>query len=96
MSKITVVARIVAKQDFVEALKAELIKLIIPSRAEQGCISYNLHQDNLNPSVFVFYETWEDTSAIEKHINTDHYKNYAAAVANLIEEKVVNKMTLIA
>ncbi|MBI5483322.1 MAG: antibiotic biosynthesis monooxygenase [Deltaproteobacteria bacterium] len=96
MSKITVVAKIVAKKDCIEAVKAELLKLIPPTRKENGCIEYNLHQDNSDPAVFLFVETWESAAAIEKHITTDHYKAYAKALDGLLEEKVVNKMTRIA
>ena len=96
MSNITVVAKIVAKKDSVEAVKAELLKLIPPTKRESGCIEYNLHQDNQNPSIFLFYETWEDAASIEKHINTDHYKAYVKALDGMLEEKVVNKMTKIA
>jgi quinol monooxygenase YgiN len=95
MSKITVVAKIVAKKDCIEAVKTELLKLIPPTRKESGCIEYNLHEDNSDPSIFLFYETWEDAVSIEKHINTDHYKAYAKALDGLLEEKVVYKMTRI-
>ena len=95
MSKITVVAKIVAKKDCIEAVKAELFKLIPPTRKENGCIEYNLHQDNQDPSIFLFYETWESVAAIENHITTDHYKAYAKALDGILVEKVVNKMTRI-
>ncbi|MBI2354422.1 MAG: antibiotic biosynthesis monooxygenase [Deltaproteobacteria bacterium] len=96
MSRVTVVARVVAKRDAVAAVKAELLKLIVPTRGEGGCIEYTLHQDNEDPAVFVFYETWENASCLEQHTGTDHYKAYVGAVAGMIEGKVVNKMTRIA
>jgi len=95
VSKITVVAKVVARKVAVEAVKAELLKLIVPTRKESGCIEYRLHQDNQYHAVFFFYETWEDAGSLEKHINTDHYKAYVRAVHEMIEEKVVNKMTRI-
>ncbi len=96
MSKITVAAKIVAKKNSIEAVKSELLRLIPPTRQENGCIEYNLHQDNSDPAVFLFYETWESAAAIEKHINTDHYKAYVKALDGMLEEKVVYKMTRIA
>ncbi|MEI6206426.1 MAG: putative quinol monooxygenase [Desulfuromonadales bacterium] len=93
MAKVTVVAKIVAKKDSVEAVKSELLKLITPTRQESGCIEYTLHQDNQDPSLFLFYETWENAASIEKHMNTDHYKAYVRALDGMLEEKVVNKMT---
>lgn len=95
MSKLTVVAKVVAKTDSVKTVKAELMRLIEPTRKEEGCIEYNLHQDNENPAVFVFYETWESLACLESHMSSDHFKSYVNAVGSLIEDKVVHKMTRI-
>ena len=95
MSKLTVVARLVAKKDCVAAVKAELLKLIAPTRKENGCIDYNLHQDNDNPAVFIFCETWESPACLEAHLKTVHFNRYLLAVNDMIEEKIVHKMTLI-
>jgi quinol monooxygenase YgiN len=95
MPKLNVVAKVVAKEDSVENVKDELLKLIAPTRKEDGCIAYNLHQDNEDPAVFIFYETWESPACLENHMNTDHFKSYVNAVGSLIEEKVVHKMTRI-
>jgi len=95
MSRLTVVAKVVAKQESVENVRRELLKLVAPTRKEDGCIDYNLHRDNDNPALFIFYENWESAACLEKHIGSDHYKAYAKAVDGLIEEKVVHKMTRI-
>jgi len=94
--KLNVVAKIVAKKESIESVKNEMLKLIEPTRKEQGCIEYNLHQDNEEPAVFVFYETWESRACLDNHMSTDHYKNYVSTVGGLIDEKVVHKMTRIA
>lgn len=96
MPKLTVVARVTAKKGCVEAVKSELLKLIVPTREESGCIEYKLHQDNDNPGVFVFYETWESPACLEAHMNTDHFNSYVSVVTPMIEEKVVHRMTRIA
>ncbi|MBW4056235.1 MAG: antibiotic biosynthesis monooxygenase [Proteobacteria bacterium] len=95
MSRLIVVAKVLAKKDFIDAVKTELLKLIEPTRKEDGCIEYNLHQDNENPAVFVFCETWKCSACLEKHMNSEHFKNYVTTVATMIEEKVVHKMTRI-
>lgn len=95
MSNLIVVATVVAKKEFVEIVKSELLKLVPPTRKEAGCVEYQLHQDNEDPAVFVFYETWGSPASLENHMNSDHFKNYVNAVGNLIEEKVVHKMTRI-
>jgi quinol monooxygenase YgiN len=62
----------------------------------QCWVPYRLHQDNDDPAVFIFYENWESITSLERHINTPHYQNYAAAVKESIIEKAVHKMTCIA
>jgi len=57
MSRLTIVAHIHANPDQVELVKAEPEKLIPITRAEPGCIQYDLHQDNENPAHFLFHET---------------------------------------
>jgi quinol monooxygenase YgiN len=93
MSKVTIVAKVTAKTDQIEAVKAELLKMIAPTRQEQGCIEYRLHQDNHNPAVFIFYENWENPACVEQHMNAPHFKAYVAAVSDLLADKSVQMMT---
>lgn len=93
MPKITVVAKIVAKKESMESVKSELLKMIAPTRKENGCIEYRLHQDNNDPAEFIFYENWESAVCLEKHMSSDHFKSYVNAVDGMLEEKVVNILT---
>ena len=93
MSNITVVAKVVAKKDSIESVKNALLKLIAPTRNEDGCIEYNLHQDNEDPALFIFFEIWEDAASLARHITTDHYISYVRAVEGKLEDKVVNRLT---
>ncbi len=93
MPTVTVVAKVTAKSDAIEAVKTELLKMIAPTRKENGCIEYRLHQDNDNPAVFVFYENWMDISYLEQHMKSQHFLEYVAAVGDLIADKIVHKMT---
>ena len=96
MTGITVVARIKAGPDSVETVKDGLLAMIEPTRKEAGCLDYQLYQDTMDPSVFVFYEKWENADSLEKHKETDHYKRYASTVFGLIEERVESRLTRIA
>ena len=95
MSKLVVVAKVVAKKEFLSTVKSSLLNLIVPTRQEDGCIDYTLHQDNDDPLIFVFYETWENLASLENHLQSDHYKAHARTVKGMIEEKEVFKMTRI-
>jgi quinol monooxygenase YgiN len=96
MPVVTVVAKLVVREDAVEAVKAELLKLIEPTRQEAGCIEYHLHQDNDDPKVFIFHENWQSMASLERHMASTHFQDYVAAVDGMIEEKGVHKMTCIA
>ena len=47
------------KENRIEFVKSELLKILEPTRKEDGCIQYELHQDIENPSIFMFYEIWK-------------------------------------
>lgn len=96
MSKITVVAQLVAKKGAVVEVRAEALKMVVPTRQEPGCLEYRLHQDNEDPAVFIFYENWENAACLEQHLASNHYQAYAAAVGDLLAGKAVHKLTEIA
>jgi quinol monooxygenase YgiN len=93
MSKVTVVAQVTARKDAVDAVKAELLKMVAPTRREEGCMEYRLHQDNDDPAVFVFYENWQSMACLERHMNSPHFQAYVAAVGDLLAGKSVHLMT---
>ena len=94
MSKtLTIVARIEANPDKVEFVKAELLKLLEPTVKEAGCIQYDLHQDNENPAVFVFYENWESRELWQEHMNNTHLAEYMKATEGTVASFTLNEMT---
>jgi len=95
MAKLTIVANIIAKQDKVELVKQELLKLIDITRAEEGCINYDLHQDNENPAHFVFYENWESRELWQDHMGNQHLADYLAATEGAVDTFTVSEMTQI-
>lgn len=96
MKNLTIIANVVAKADAIELVKSELLKLIIPTRMEEGCMQYDLHQDDLNPEHFVFYEKWASRELLQHHLATAHIANYIIAVEGLIESFVLSEMSQIA
>lgn len=95
MTKLTIVANIIAKADKAELVKKELEKLIDITRAEEGCLQYDLHQDNENRAHFLFYENWESRELWQAHMNAQHLKDYMAATEGAVDSFVVNEMTII-
>lgn len=96
MSRVTVVAKVVAREGAVASLKAELLKLIPPTRREEGCLEYRLHQETGDPAVFLFYENWQSMACLQQHMASAHFTNYIAAVDGMVAEKTVQTLTEIA
>lgn len=90
---LTIIARIEAEKDQIELVKTELQKLISPTLKEAGCIQYDLHQDNQNPSVFLFYEIWENRVLWQEHMNNTHLAEYAKATEGAVAAFTLNEMT---
>ncbi len=95
MANLTIVANIHARADKVELVKSELLKLIETTRAEEGCIQYDLHQDNENPAHFMFYENWTSRELWQTHMNAPHLAAYMAATEGAVENFTLNEMTVI-
>ena len=96
MTKLTIVANIKANEDQIDLVKTELLKLIDITRAEEGCIKYDLHQDNENPSHFLFYENWESRDLWQAHMGNQHLKDFLSATEGALAELTINEMTHIA
>lgn len=93
MSKLTIVANIHAKSDKIDLVKAELKKIIAPTLIEEGCINYEMHQDNENPAHFLFFENWESRELWQAHMEKQHLKDYMAATEGAVEDFTLNEMT---
>ena len=72
---IGVVARIIAKPDSVEIVREALTSLLEPTRAEAGCIIYELMQNTADPTDFTFYEEWTDEASLNAHGAAAHLKS---------------------
>lgn len=83
---LTIVANIFAVPEKRELVKQELEKLIAPTQAEEGCIQYDLHQDNEDANHFLFFEQWESRDLWQAHMKNDHL----AAFLNSTEGAVAN------
>jgi quinol monooxygenase YgiN len=90
---LTIVARIEAKKDSIDLVKSELLKLLAPTHKEQGCLQYDLYQDNDNPGIFIFYENWESRELWQVHMGADHLKAYIEATDGAVESFTVNEMS---
>ncbi|AFZ18305.1 putative quinol monooxygenase [Allocoleopsis franciscana] len=83
-TRVRVVARVVALPDQVEEVKTILLGLIEPTRQEDGCIVYELLQNQKDPSDFTFVEEWESQELLNTHLATPHLTKAASQLQGLI------------
>ena len=86
--KLTVVARIKAKPGQEARVRNELALLLGPTRAERGCLNYDMHVSTENPGEFLFYENWSTEPAFRAHINAAHIQNWLKLSDALCAEPV--------
>ena len=84
--KVTVFALLKAKPGMEETVKQELLALVGPTRTEEGCINYDLHQSLDHKGQFRFYENWTSKELLECHLQSAHVKRFIAKADRLLEE----------
>jgi len=55
-------------------LKSHLVSLSAPTRAEPGCLQYDLYQSSANPHEFMRLEVWQSPAHLEAHKQTPHLR----------------------
>lgn len=93
---LTILAQITAVEGKEDLVRTELEKLVDVTRAEAGCLQYDLHVDNEAPGFFVFYENWQSRDLWQAHMNAPHLAAYLKATEGAVANFVVNEMTKIA
>ncbi len=85
----------VAKDDHINQLKSLLEAMVMPSRAEAGCLKYNIYQIESDPKRFIVIEAWENEAALEGHKHSRHYKHYKSHYEVHTAEKFTENLLII-
>ncbi len=86
--KVTVVAGFKAKPGKEDALKEAIMACVAPTRAEAGCINYDLHQSPEDKAKFVLYENWVSKKALEEHLEMPYLVKLKAQADELCAEPI--------
>jgi len=82
---LTIIARMRAKSGQEGRLREALQRLVAPTRAEPGCIAYDLHESLNDAALFLFYETWKSQADLDAHFETPHLKALVKILPELVE-----------
>jgi quinol monooxygenase YgiN len=51
-----------------------MVAILRPTRAEKGCVRYDLHECREDPDVLAVYEVWRDAAALRRHRESEHVR----------------------
>lgn len=84
MDTLRVVAHLQARPDATSQLRDVLEGLVVPTRQEPGCISYEMLEDIDDPTKFTFVEEWTDGDALDAHFATEHIQDAISRFPDLL------------
>ncbi len=79
-------AKLQVKSEKLEELKQSALAIVADSRAEPGCISYNVHQSIDDETVFIWRECWKSKQDLDEHFQKDYIVNFFAKVDEFAAE----------
>ncbi len=91
--ELTIVAILTIKEGQRDFVRSEILKILEPTRAEEGCLLYVLHEDITNSQVLMFYETWADHACWQAHLQQAHMQAYVAATKDFVEHRQILQLT---
>ncbi len=81
---LTVVVTLQAKPGQEARVREELTKLLVPTRAEEGCLNYDLHESASERGLFLFLENWANKADHERHLGQPHLQRWRELAKELL------------
>lgn len=85
---LNVIAMIKAKAGKESEAMQALKSIVAPTRAETGCVDFDLFQASDDKSSFMFYENWMNRDALNAHMQASHIKAFGQKAADLLAEPI--------
>ncbi len=85
---LTVIATIKAKIGKEAQMQQDLMSLLTPTRAESGCITFDLLINQQDSSVFVLYENWENQTALDAHFRQTYVQDVLISYEETLAEPI--------
>lgn len=93
--KITKRVTFIAKEGSEKKIKELLSAMVVPSKAEDGCLFYDIFQYENNPRKFMAVESWRDEKALDGHKNSAHYAVYKSSYEPYCEHKYSDELEIL-
>jgi quinol monooxygenase YgiN len=83
--ELDIIARFHARPGRESEVEAAIRAVSAPTRAEPGCIGYQVVRGTRDPSLFFIHSRWTDEAAFEHHATLPHTVTFLATVGPLID-----------
>ena len=81
---LTVTVLLTANKGEEEQVRKALLEVVEPSRCDEGCLNYDLHQSMDDPTAFMFHETWQMKHYLDRHLAKPELKAVLERVAPML------------
>jgi len=85
----------IAKDGSEAKMKELLSAMVAPSKAEDGCLFYEIFQYENNRRKFMAVETWRDEKSLDGHKASEHYKVYKTSYEPFCEKKYTDELEVL-
>ena len=85
----------IAKEGSEAKMKELLSAMVIPSKAEDGCVFYDIFVYGDNPRKFMAVESWQDEAALDGHKASTHYAVYKSSYEPYCESKYSDELEIL-
>jgi quinol monooxygenase YgiN len=85
MPNLDVVALITAKPGSEVIVEEALQRLVVASRGDRGCISYDLYASESVPGTFVTIEAWGSREDLDTHMASPHIADFITTAGDHFE-----------
>jgi quinol monooxygenase YgiN len=82
---VTAIGVVRAKPGQEQELGLRMASLLAPTRAEPGCLAYDLFQSTEEPGVWVLIERWRSIADLEAHVRANHMTAFLARGGEVLE-----------
>lgn len=67
-------------------LRRAVQALVAPTRCEQGCIEYRLHEVLGDTDELLLYEAWASQGDLDRHLETPALRSFVASLDEMLAE----------
>ncbi len=78
-----ILAKVFVKPENIEDFISAAQVIIDNTRKEPGCLSYQLYQDPVKKTDFIFVESYKDQAAIDAHFAAPYFKEFGSKAGTM-------------